>query len=132
MSGVGGVVEPGGACAFPREELERRQARLRAALAARGIDLLLLTGPENVFYLTGQQTPGYYTFQCLAGPAEGAPLLLRRRLEYLNAVANTHLDDITPSDDGADPAAALAELLTAKGWRGRRVALDRSSWFLPV
>ena len=35
------------------------------------MDCAVFTGPENIFYLTGQQTPGYYTFQCLILPAEG-------------------------------------------------------------
>ena len=67
------LVPSGSEAAFPREEFARRQAALRERMAARGIDLYLTSGPENVFYLSGQQTPGYYTFQCLAIPATGEP-----------------------------------------------------------
>ena len=35
----------------------------------KSFDLVLLSGPENIFYLIGQQTPGYYTFQSLCVPA---------------------------------------------------------------
>ena len=31
--------------------------------------------------MTGQQTPGYYTFQCLLVPADGEPVFLLRQLE---------------------------------------------------
>lgn len=57
------TVKPGGEAAFSRDEFAARQVAARQALAARGLDLLVVTGPENIFYLTGQQTPGYYTFQ---------------------------------------------------------------------
>ncbi len=66
-----GAIVRGSESAFPREEYANRIAAARATLAARGLDALVLTGPENIFYLTGQQTPGYYTFQCLILPLEG-------------------------------------------------------------
>src|SRR3954470_21331595 len=65
------AVPSGAECVFPQPELDARLARLRAAMAAKQIELLLVSGAENVFYLSGQQTPGYYTFQCLAVPLEG-------------------------------------------------------------
>ena len=52
------LVPSGSEAAFPPEEFARRQAALRERMAARGIDLYLTSGPENVFYLSGQQTPG--------------------------------------------------------------------------
>ena len=65
------VVPQGSEAAFPRDELDRRVAALQQRLGERGVDLFLTSGPENIFYLTGQQTPGYYTFQCLGVPARG-------------------------------------------------------------
>ena len=72
-----GVVR-GSDAAFPKEEFDARQRRLKRALAAAGIDLYLTSGAENIFWLSGQQTPGYYTFQCLAVPAKGAAFLMLR------------------------------------------------------
>ena len=89
------LVPSGSEAAFPREEFARRQAALRERLAARGIDLYLTSSAENVFYLSGQQTPGYYTFQCLAVPASGEPFHVLRGLESMNARANTYLQDIS-------------------------------------
>jgi Xaa-Pro dipeptidase len=126
------LVPSGAEAAFPREELARRQAALRERMAARGIDLYLTSGPENVFYLSGQQTPGYYTFQCLAVPRTGEPFHVLRGLEAMNARANTYLDDISGYPDDADPAAAVAEALRARGFAGQRVAIDRNAWYLTV
>ena len=57
---------------FPADEFDGRVARARALLAERDIDVLIVTGPENIFYLTGQQTPGYYTYQALLLPVPQA------------------------------------------------------------
>ena len=91
-------VPQGSEAAFPREELDRRVAALQRRLAERGVDLYLTSSPENILYLSGQQTPGYYTFQCLAVPAAGRPFHVLRALESMNARANTYLDDITDFD----------------------------------
>ena len=126
------LVPSGSEAAFPKEEFARRQAALRDRLKARGLDLFLTSGPENVFYLSGQQTPGYYTFQCLAIPASGEPFHVLRGLESMNARANSYLGDISGYADDADPAAALAEAVKAHGFSGRRIGIDRNAWFLTV
>jgi Xaa-Pro dipeptidase len=126
------VVPQGSEAAFPREELDRRVTALQRLLADRGVDLYLTSGPENIFYLSGQQTPGYYTFQCLAVPAAGRPFHVLRALESMNARANTYLDDITGYADDADPAVAVAEAVRRRGFAGKRVAVDRNAWFLTV
>jgi len=125
-------VELGSECVFPPDELDERARRLRAVLAERGIDLFLTSTPENIFYLCGQQTPGYYTFQCLCVPIEGEPFLVIRGLEALNARANSRIVDIVGYDDAAVPAVALAQTLKSRGYSGKRVALDRNAWYFTV
>jgi Xaa-Pro dipeptidase len=117
---------------FPKEEYDRRLADLRKLMAEIEIDLLLVTGPENIFYLTGQQTPGYYMFQCLSVPIEGPPFHVIRNLEVLNCRVNTYLSDIVGYADDASPGEVLAEALRKRGWFGKRVAADRKSWFLTI
>jgi Xaa-Pro dipeptidase len=126
------VVPQGAESVFPRDELDRRVMALQRRLAERGLDLFLTSGPENIFYLTGQQTPGYYTFQCLGVPASGRPFHVLRGLEAMNARANTYLDDLTGYPDDANPAAALAEVLRQRGFPGKRIAVDQNAWFLTV
>ena len=122
----------GGDAAFPTEEFEARQEKLRALLVENEIDLYLTSGAENIFYLSGQQTPGYYVFQCLAIPVEGEPFMVIRELEAYNARANSFLERIYGYGDGREPAEALAEAISAEGWKGRRIAIDRNAWFLTV
>ncbi|MEH3064528.1 MAG: Xaa-Pro peptidase family protein [Methylobacterium radiotolerans] len=114
--------------AFPEAEFAARQAAARAAIAGAGHDALVVTGPETIYWLTGRQTAGYFAFQALLVPAEGAPALLVRQLELPGAAANTWLDDIQAYPDGADPAAALAALVRGRGVA--RPALERDGWFV--
>lgn len=127
-----GVVSPGCDAALPREEYALHLRNAQAAIRKRDIDLLLLNGPENIFYVCGQQTPGYYSFQTLCVPAEGQPFLVLRELEAANARANTYLEEILTYGDGDPPPVLLAQLLQKRGWKGKRVAIDQSSWFLSI
>jgi Xaa-Pro dipeptidase len=125
-------VPQGAESAFAKSEYERRITALRQEMARKGFDLLLTSGPENIFYLTGQQTPGYYMFQCLGIPAAGEPFLVLRGLESMNARLKSIITDIEGYADDTHPAVALAAALKKRGWVGKRVAIDRNSWFLTV
>src|SRR3954451_9246558 len=131
-----GDVVAGCDAAFPRAEFSTRQRNLQRAMAASGFDLLLVTSPENIFYLCGQQTPCYQSFQCLCVPAEGDPWLVVRGLEACGARANTYLDDIAHYDDasfiGGGPIAFLTADIAARGWRNRRIGAERNGFFLTV
>lgn len=125
-------VTPGMEATFTQDEFSVRQDRARQAMQKAGLDAMLVTSPENIYYLTGQQTPGYYTFQCLLLPASGEPSFVVRQLEYFNLVANTFLQDIHPFGDSDDPMVVLNALLKQKGLTGRRVGVEKSGWFFPV
>lgn len=125
-------IPQGGDSAFPKQEFDSRIAKLQAILREEDIDLYLTSGAENIFYLSGQQTPGYYVFQCLAIPVQGAPFLVIRELESYNARFNTYLDKIYGYGDGFPPAEALASAIEVEGWKGKRIAIDRNAWFLTV
>ncbi len=124
--------QQGAESAFPRAEYEARLVKTRAALAARGVDAAVFTGPENIFYLTGQQTPGYYMFQCLILPLDGEPVFLLRQLEVTNFRRNTFLDDVEAYDDGTMPAGLVVQTLQRRGLANKRIAVEKGGWFLPI
>ena len=132
MSDLLQLVPLGGEAAFPKEEFDRRVGVLKGILAEKGFDLYATSGAENIFYLSGQQTPGYYTFQCLCVPAAGDPFMLIRDLERYNARSNSYIEDFQGYGDGISPGEALGKLLEERGWKGKRVAVDRNAWFLTV
>lgn len=114
--------------AFPESEFATRQNAARKAIAAAGHDALVVVGPEAIYWLTGRQTAGYFAFQALVMPVDGAPTLLVRQLELPGAAANTWLDDIVAYADGDDPAEALVTLVRQGNFA--RPAMERGGWFL--
>lgn len=113
---------------FPAEEFAARIKSLQARIAKEDADALLLTGPENIFWATGRQTAGYFAFQALLVPAQGAPSLLVRQVEQTYAITATRLDDIRIWQDGEDPALALVRMIEQAGIT--RLARERTGWFV--
>src|SRR5258708_13684969 len=108
------IVPKGAESVFPKAEYQQRLDRLRDRMKEKGFDLVLLTGPENIFYLTGQQTPGYYTFQALVLPVEGEPAFVVRQLEYFNFIANTFITNAEIYQDGDQPATFLVNVINPR------------------
>jgi Xaa-Pro dipeptidase len=132
MSIGGAVVTQGSAAAFGSAEFSARVAAARQQLERHNLEIFIVTGPENIFYLTGQQTPGYYTFQALLLPIDGEAHFIVRQLELNNLVANTFLANVHPYPDGADALAFAVDLINRLGWRNKRIAIDERGWFLPI
>ena len=117
---------------LPFEEAEHRDriARLRARLAERGLDALLCFGQESHYYLTGYDGGGYVFFQCLMVTADDRPLtLLCRRPDVAQARDTSLIDEVRVWFDaeGADPGAALRDILGEKGLAGRRVGIETNT-----
>ncbi|HUF88113.1 MAG TPA: Xaa-Pro peptidase family protein [Thermohalobaculum sp.] len=90
---------------FTDEELGQRLAALRAEMAARALDTVLVSTPENIFYLTGLDHWGYFASHLLIVPAEGRMTLVTRAMERVsvnaqvrNALFAGHEDSETAAD----------------------------------
>ena len=115
---------------FSREEHMARQARLRATLAERGFDAILVFAQESHFWLTGYDTGGFVFFQSAVVTADDTPItLLTRRPDLLQARQTSTMEDIRLWWDAedADPAGALREILREKGLQGKRVAVEMNT-----
>jgi Xaa-Pro dipeptidase len=132
MKTIEPAVKQGCEAVFPRAEFDRRVTAARRKLAERGIDVFIVTSPENIFYLTGQQTPGYYTFQAMLLPVEGEPHFVIRQLEFNNLAANSFLAHVHPYPDGTDSATFTVDLIRDLGWESKHIAIDERGWFLPI
>lgn len=115
---------------FDRAEYDTRVERFQKSLGALDLDLAVVTAPENICYLTGHETPGYYTYQCLVVPQSGEPVLLTRETETINGRQSTWLSRIVGYPDVADPLQRTAELVTDVIGSGTRIGLEERSWFL--
>lgn len=110
--------------------VRQRLAAIQREIAARGLDGVLLFDPENMFWLTGFQTIGYFTFQAMLVPAEGLPTLVTRVVNVDLARALPTLADAVAIHDTDDPVAVLAAHLGSAGLR--RIGLETTSRYLSV
>ena len=114
---------------FSMAEFERRLANLRAEMDHRAIDALIVTTPENLFYLTGYQTPGYYYFQALVVPLEGEAFMVTRLLEDSNVQTRTWIEQSRPYADTDLPVGALTHALVEFGLSHARIGYEKHSYF---
>jgi Xaa-Pro dipeptidase len=111
---------------FGREEFELRHTRALEAMAARGLDALLMFNQASMYWLTGYDTFGYCFFQCLVLRADGELVLLTRSADLRQARHTSLIQDIRVWADreGSDPARDLRDLLAEKGLAGRRLGIE--------
>jgi Xaa-Pro dipeptidase len=101
--------------------MSARKRRLLAAMAAEGLDGLLLFAQESHYWLTGYDTFGFCFFQCLYVGADGRIGLLTRSADLRQARHTSNIPDIRVWKDGAgaNPAGDLRAMLGDFGARGR-------------
>lgn len=117
---------------FTMEEFQARIQKVKNSMEKQGLDLLLVNTPENVFYLTGHKSPGYYMYMCLVVPLEGEMTLVLRRGEVGNAQVYSWLegDGLVAYDDTDDPLQKTVDVVMEKGFKGGKVGVEFTSWFL--
>jgi Xaa-Pro dipeptidase len=69
--------------AFDEQEYRARLDAVREQMAARDLDLCLISTPENIFYLSGLDHWGYFVPHVLILPAEGEMVLVTRQMEQV-------------------------------------------------
>ena len=117
---------------FTRDEFKARMDKATAAMAARGLDGMLLFQQESMYWLTGYDTFGFCFFQCLYVGADGRMALLTRSADLRQAQHTSIIDDIRIWTDaaGAQPAAQLKDMLEGLGCRGHTLGIETKSYGL--
>jgi Xaa-Pro aminopeptidase len=112
--------------AFSEAEYRERLARVRDAMGAQGLDLLLLHHLPSVCYLTGYQTPVSDWYTCLIVPLAGEPVLQVCDFEVGLALVHTTVERILSVRwNRMDEAAAqLVGLLGEADVDGKRIGVE--------
>jgi len=123
---------------FTRAEYGERLARIRARMAADGIDLLYLTSPESLFYVSGYTCEWYQTESPKSWPPTSGIavhvdhdkfVLFDTPSEAVMVRFVTLAEDVRifPMDSRRDGIAFIVDELRAEGWLGGRVGLELHS-----
>lgn len=120
-----------GLARFPRSEYQERLARVRSRMREHGLECLLVTKPENIYYLTGLDHQGYFAFHLLAVPAHGALTLITRAMERATAEAQLLDTEFVGYMDGTAPERTVAEVVSGIVGAGEQVGIEKESLCLP-
>lgn len=119
--------------AFPTEEFQARLKRTQDEMRRRGLDVLLIHTPENIYYLTGYQTSGYFAYQTLVVTESAAePTILVRYIERGNVDEYAWLSHDETWREGDDYARRTIEVVTKLGGADAVIGLEKNSWFLTL
>lgn len=118
---------------FAPEEFAARLARARAAVAAAGLDWLVVLHPVSILWLTGGEAKSYQSFQCLLLAAEERPLtLLSRGSDIAEWLDDSLVEEAIGwgGPEPEDPMAAFARLARDRGLLAARVGLEVCGYYL--
>lgn len=115
---------------FPADELAARLDRVRHSMAAANLDGLVVSVPENIYYLTGIDHWGFFACHILVVPCDGQLALVARAMERVtveNQVANA---DFYGHGDDEELSDYVAQALNTLGLATARLGLEKRSLFL--
>ena len=115
---------------FPLDEYRQRLDALRSRMACKGVDAMLIHTPENIHYISGYQTPGYYYYLALIVPLARDPVLIPPPHEESQVAAHSWIEEYRLYGDTASGIEATQDVLRDLGLAGGKIGLENDSWFL--
>lgn len=119
---------------FTREEFAGRRERAREAMAAAGLDWLILFHPVSIRWMTGSDAKSYQEFQCLLlSIRPGSPLVILTREGERNEYRDdTLVDEIFTHGGGEneDAVAAFAQIAGSFNLKSSRVGMEVPAYYL--
>lgn len=112
---------------FPAAEFEGRIARIRERMKARGLDALVLTRGENIFYGCGFRASHFASWlselHALVIPAQGEPRMMTRALEReISKLQWTSSPQLYM--DHENPYEVLVKILKESGNAGKAIGIE--------
>lgn len=108
-----------------------RLADLQQTIKERGLNGVLIFDPENLFWLTGYQTIGYFTFHATFVGQTGRPTIIARIVNRDLAMAHPTIGAFEAVRDTEEPVEVLAGFLDQLG-AGARIGVETNTRHLSV
>ena len=123
---------------FSREEYASRLHKVRVSMASRGIDVLVVSDPSNMGWLTGYDGWSFYVHQCVLVGLEGEPVWYGRRQDangawrtcWMDAERVRYYPDYYVQNPDMHPMEYLAQsVLPEYGWHTGNVGLEMDNYY---
>lgn len=123
---------------FSRAEYAERLAKTRVAMEKRDVDLLIVSDPSNMAWLTGYDGWSFYVHQAVIVPPDGEPVWYGRGQDANGAKRTAYLahDNIIGYPDHyvqsteRHPMDYLSGVISERGWDRLRIGVEMDNyWF---
>lgn len=123
---------------FDRSEYATRIAKTRRAMQQAGLDLLIVTDPTNMAWLTGYDGWSFYVHQCVLLALDGDPVWYGRGQDANGARRTVFMDhahivgypDHYVQSTERHPMDYLArEVIEARGWDKGRIGVEMDNYY---
>ncbi|MBV0912008.1 ectoine hydrolase DoeA [Anianabacter salinae] len=124
---------------FTDAEYEARIARTRDEMDRRGLDLIIISDPSNMSWISGYDGWSFYVHQAVLLPMEGPPVWWGRSMDGFGAVRTVFMQDHDQTIVGYDdtyvqnpqkhPMEALAILIYERGWHEARIGVEMDNYY---
>ncbi len=123
---------------FERSEYDRRIEKTKQAMAACDLDLLIVSDPSNMAWLTGYDGWSFYVHQAVILPIDEDPLWWGRGQDANGARRTVWMEEariLSYPDEYVQsplrhPMDQLSGLLAERGWARRRIGVEMDNyWF---
>lgn len=124
--------------AFEKHEYAQRVKRTKESMQERGIDVLLVSHPANMNYLTGYDGWSFYVHQgLLIALDQEEPVWLGRGMDANGARLTTYLSEENIREYTDDyvqslvkhPMHFIADVIKEKGWGAKRIGLEMDQFY---
>ena len=123
--------------AFEKEEYEIRISKVRKSMDEKNIEVLIVTDPSNMAWLTGYDGWSFYVHQCVVLSLEREPFWYGRGMDANGAkltVFMQHENIIGYPDDYVQnpekhPMDNLSEILTEKNWAQKTIGVEKDNYY---
>jgi ectoine hydrolase len=116
---------------FSRDEYARRIAKARRAMERHGIELLIVTDPSNMAWLTGYDGWSFYVHQCVLLTHEGDPIWYGRSQDAFGArrtVILSYPDHYVQTPE-RHPMDHLSGIIADKGWDRCAIGVEMDNYY---
>ncbi len=122
---------------FSRDEYAQRIAKARRAMERQGIELLIVTDPSNMAWLTGYDGWSFYVHQCVLLTPDGDPVWYGRSQDAFGAKRTVFMDhaDILAYPDhyvqtpDRHPMDHLSGIIAEKGWDRLVIGVEMDNYY---
>ncbi len=122
---------------FDRDEYARRLKKTRSAMESAGIELLIVTDPSNMSWLTGYDGWSFYTHQCVLVADSGDPIWFGRGMDAKGALRTVymHPDNIIGYEDHyvqsteRHPMDRLSEIIIERGLSKHAIGVEMDNYY---